>query len=89
MIATDRIFGLDPLNSATYVMMFNLYALAGKWDMESQLRMMMVERNLRKEVSSTWIIVKVKSPILCFYCSERVAIAYGLISNAAETPLCQ
>ncbi|XP_061354488.1 pentatricopeptide repeat-containing protein At5g13270, chloroplastic isoform X2 [Gastrolobium bilobum] len=60
MIAAERIFHLDPLDSATYVIMFNLYALAGKWDEAAQFRKMMAERNLKKEVSCSWIIVKGK-----------------------------
>ncbi|CAJ1926332.1 unnamed protein product [Sphenostylis stenocarpa] len=58
MIAAENIFRLDPLDSATYVIMFNLCALAGKWDEAAQFRKMMAERNLRKEVSCSWIIVK-------------------------------
>ncbi|WVZ19862.1 hypothetical protein V8G54_007184 [Vigna mungo] len=60
MIAADNIFRLDPLDSATYVIMFNLCALAGKWDEAAQFRKMMAERNLRKEVSCSWINVKGK-----------------------------
>lgn len=64
MIAADNIFRLDPLDSATYVIMFNLCALAGKWDEAAQFRKMMAERNLRKEVSCSWINVKVIDTIL-------------------------
>ncbi|XP_027359878.1 pentatricopeptide repeat-containing protein At5g13270, chloroplastic-like isoform X1 [Abrus precatorius] len=60
MIAADKIFHLDPLDSATYVIMFNLYAWAGNWDEAGKFRKMMAERNLRKEVSCSWIIVKGK-----------------------------
>ncbi|KAL2349448.1 hypothetical protein Fmac_003448 [Flemingia macrophylla] len=102
MIAADNIFRLDPLDSATYVIMFNLYALAGKWDEAAQVRKMMAERNLRKEVSCSWIIVKGKvhrfvvDDALCYFRerkeqlldhSERLAIAYGLICTPAETPI--
>lgn len=134
MIAADNIFRLDPLDSATYVIMFNLYALAGKWDEAAQFRKLMAERNVRKEVSCSWIIVKGKvhrfvvgdrhhpqteqiysklkelsfsfkkveehllnqEDVLCDFTerkeqlldhSERLAIAYGLIYTAAETPI--
>ena len=60
MIAAERVLQLDPLGTATYVIMFNLYASAGKWDEAAQFRKMMAERNLRKEVSCSWIIVKGK-----------------------------
>ncbi|KAK7311261.1 hypothetical protein RJT34_09282 [Clitoria ternatea] len=133
-IAAERIFHLNPLDTATYVIMFNLYALAGKWDEAAKSRKMMAERNLRKEVSCSWIIVKGKvhrfvvgdrhhpqteqiysrlkelnfvfkraeehllneEDALCGFTerkdqlldhSERLAIAYGLISTEAETPI--
>ncbi|KAJ1391206.1 Tetratricopeptide-like helical domain superfamily [Sesbania bispinosa] len=133
-IAAKRIFHLDPLDSATYVIMFNLCALAGKWDEAAQFRKMMAGRNLRKEVSCSWIIVKGKvhrfvvgdrhhpqteeiysklkqlnfavnkgeerllneEDALCDFTerkeqlldhSERLAIAYGLICTAADTPI--
>ncbi|XP_027903259.1 pentatricopeptide repeat-containing protein At5g13270, chloroplastic isoform X1 [Vigna unguiculata] len=134
MIAADNIFRLDPLDSATYVIMFNLYSLAGKWDEAAKFRKMMAERNLRKEVSCSWINVKGKvhrfvvgdrhhpqteqiysklkelnfslkkdgeyllneedalsdfterkEQLLVH--SERLAIAYGLMCTAAETPI--
>lgn len=134
MIAAEKIFHLDPLDSSVYVIMFNLYALAGKWDEAAQFRKMMAERNLRKEVSCSWITVKGKvhrfvvgdrhhpqteqiysklkelnfavkkgeerllseEDALCDFAerkeqlldhSERLAIAYGLICTAAETPI--
>jgi pentatricopeptide repeat protein len=48
MIAAEKIFQLDPLDSSTYVIMFNLCYLAGKWDEAAQYRKMMSERKLRK-----------------------------------------
>ncbi|XP_057759517.1 pentatricopeptide repeat-containing protein At5g13270, chloroplastic isoform X1 [Arachis stenosperma] len=60
MIAAERVLQLDPLDTATYVIMFNLNALLGKWDEAAKFRKMMAERNLRKEVSCSWIIVKHK-----------------------------
>ncbi|KAK7256522.1 hypothetical protein RIF29_29974 [Crotalaria pallida] len=60
VIATEKIFKLDPFDSGTYVTMFNLHALAGKWEEVAQYRKMMAERNLKKEVSCSWIIVKGK-----------------------------
>ncbi|KAK7253139.1 hypothetical protein RIF29_37596 [Crotalaria pallida] len=134
VIAAEKICKLDPLDSGTYVTMFNLYALAGKWEEAAQYRKMMAEKNLKKEVSCSWIIVKGKvhrfvvgerqhpqtehiysklkqlnfavkkneecllneEDVLCDFSerkeqlldhSERLAIAYGLISTPAETPI--
>ncbi|MED6218063.1 hypothetical protein PIB30_023442 [Stylosanthes scabra] len=60
MIAAERVLRLDPLDTATYVIMFNLNALVGKWDEAAKFRKLMAERNLRKEVSCSWIMVKGK-----------------------------
>jgi pentatricopeptide repeat protein len=60
MIAAEKIFQLDPLDSSTYVIMFKLCYLAGKWDEAAQYRKMMAERKLRKELSCSRIIVKGK-----------------------------
>ncbi|KAF7836540.1 pentatricopeptide repeat-containing protein [Senna tora] len=134
MIAAENVFKLDPSDSATYVIMFNLYASAGKWEEAAQFRKMMAERNLRKELSCSWITLKGKvhrfvvgdrhhpqteqiysklkqldiafnkgedcllneEDVLCDFTerkeqlldhSERLAIAYGLISTTAETPI--
>lgn len=60
MIAAEKIFQLDPLDPSTYVMMFKLCALAGKWDEAAQYRKIMAKRKLGKELSCSWIIVKGK-----------------------------
>ena len=40
--------------------MFNLYASHGKWEEAAHFRWMMAERNLRKDISYSWITVKGK-----------------------------
>ena len=59
-IAAENLLQLDPDDTANYVVMFNLYASHGKWEEAAHFRRMMAERNLRKEVSYSWITVKGK-----------------------------
>ncbi|KAG2402592.1 Pentatricopeptide repeat-containing protein [Vigna angularis] len=72
---SNNIFLLDRLDSATYVIMFYLYALAGKWD----------EACLLNEEDALSDFTARKEQLLGH--SERLAIAYGLICTAAETPI--
>ncbi|KAG0592855.1 hypothetical protein KC19_1G285400 [Ceratodon purpureus] len=48
---------LDPENAATYVLLSNIYAESGNWDMVSGVRTMMRERGIRKEPGRSWIEV--------------------------------
>lgn len=59
-IAAENLIQLDPDDTAGYILMFNLYASFGKWEEAADIRKKMAERNLRKEVSCSWITVKGK-----------------------------
>jgi pentatricopeptide repeat protein len=59
-LAAENLFQLDPEDTAGYILMFNLYASFGKWKEAANVRKMMAERNLRKELSCSWITVKGK-----------------------------
>lgn len=59
-IAADKLLLLDPEDTASYIVMFNLYASAGKWEAAAHYRKMLVERNLRKEISCSWITAEGK-----------------------------
>lgn len=130
-IAAENLLQLEPDDTATYVVMFNLYASSGKWEEAAHFRRKMAERDLKKEVSCSWITVKGKvhrfivgdrhhpqaeqiysklreltsstenaeTAILTeedllserkaqlLDHSERLAIAFGLISTSSNTPL--
>ncbi|XP_057949110.1 pentatricopeptide repeat-containing protein At5g13270, chloroplastic [Malania oleifera] len=60
-IAAKNLLQLDPNDAAGYILMFNLYASFGKWEEAANYRRMMAERNLRKEVSCSWISIKGKA----------------------------
>ncbi|XP_015570525.1 pentatricopeptide repeat-containing protein At5g13270, chloroplastic [Ricinus communis] len=59
-IAAENLLQLDPEDTAGYILMFNLYASFGKWKEAANVRKSMAERNLRKELSCSWITVKGK-----------------------------
>lgn len=57
-IAAEELLRLDPEDIAAYVLMFNLYVSDGKWNEAADVRRMMAERDLRKEVGCSWITIK-------------------------------
>lgn len=56
--AAENLLQLDPEDTASYVTMFNLYAALGKWQEAAYVRKTMAEKNLKKELSCSWITVK-------------------------------
>ncbi|XP_010916791.1 pentatricopeptide repeat-containing protein At5g46460, mitochondrial [Elaeis guineensis] len=56
--ASQKIFDLDPYNSAAYVLLSNIYASAGKWNDVSQTRVMMRSRGIVKIPGYSWITLK-------------------------------
>jgi hypothetical protein len=126
----------DPGNAAGYVLLSNIYAAAGKWDLRANIQQQRKERGMKKNLGRTWIEVnnKVHTFVvddqdhpcmleihaelerlskhmthegyvpeteivlhdveqeedklhLCHH-SEKLAIAFGLISTPPGTPLC-
>ncbi|KAL3835745.1 hypothetical protein ACJIZ3_010481 [Penstemon smallii] len=60
-IAAEKLVELDPKDTAAYILMFNLYAVSGKWEEASSVRKLMAERrDLKKEIGCSWITVKSK-----------------------------
>ncbi|GAB4831878.1 hypothetical protein Ancab_005893 [Ancistrocladus abbreviatus] len=133
-IAAKNVILLDPDDTAGYILMFNLYTRLGKWEEAADIRKMMAERNLRKEIGCSWISTNgrwhcfivgdrhhpqteeiylklkeinfnpadIESTMLnedellgnfperkeqCLEHSEKLAIAFGLISTASNAPL--
>ncbi|KAJ8759411.1 hypothetical protein K2173_006931 [Erythroxylum novogranatense] len=59
-VAAENLLRLDADDIAGYILLFNLFAADGKWLEAADVRRAMVERNLKKELSCSWIIVKGK-----------------------------
>ncbi|CAM6051402.1 unnamed protein product, partial [Sphagnum compactum] len=53
-----RVIELDPGNDAAYVLLSNIYAAAGKWDLRAKVQQLRLDRAVEKQVGSTWIEVK-------------------------------
>ncbi|XP_031260962.1 pentatricopeptide repeat-containing protein At5g13270, chloroplastic-like [Pistacia vera] len=59
-IGAENLLQLDPEDTSSYILLFNLHTSSGKWEEAANIRKMMTERNLRKELSCSWITVKGK-----------------------------
>eukprot|EP01018_Ginkgo_biloba_P010381 Gb_31374 [translate_table: standard] len=58
--AAECLLELEPEDDATYVLLSNVYAAAGKWDDVVKVRKMMKDRGVIKEQGRSWIVVKNK-----------------------------
>ncbi|CAK7341393.1 unnamed protein product [Dovyalis caffra] len=68
--AARHLMELEPEDSATYVLLSNMYAVAGKWDCRDQTRQMMKDRGVKKEPGRSWI--EVKNSVHAFYVGDRL-----------------
>lgn len=56
--AAERVFELDPHDSGPYVILSNIYALAGRMSDVAKVRKMMKDRGLRKEPACSWVEIE-------------------------------
>eukprot|EP01018_Ginkgo_biloba_P029523 Gb_22658 [translate_table: standard] len=56
--AAECILELEPQDAATYVLMSNIYAVAGRLDDAAKMRKLMDERGVNKEAGHSWIEVQ-------------------------------
>ncbi|KAF5930094.1 hypothetical protein HYC85_030967 [Camellia sinensis] len=68
--AACHLLELEPEDSATYVLLSNMYAVTGKWDCKDQTRQMMKDRGVKKEPGRSWI--EVKNLIHAFFVGDRL-----------------
>ncbi|EXB68021.1 hypothetical protein L484_009628 [Morus notabilis] len=68
--AAHHLLELEPEDSATYVLLSNMYAVAGKWDFRDQTRRLMKERGVKKEPGQSWI--EVKNSFHAFFVGDRL-----------------
>ncbi|KAH7571721.1 hypothetical protein JRO89_XS04G0125500 [Xanthoceras sorbifolium] len=61
---------LEPDDSAAYVLLSNIYAVAGKWDSRDQIRQLMKDRGVKKEPGQSWI--EVKNSVHAFFVGDRL-----------------
>ncbi|CAK7346275.1 unnamed protein product [Dovyalis caffra] len=58
--AAERLFELKPQHDGTYVLLSNMYAVAGRWDDMAKVRKLMRDRGVKKEPGCSWIQVENK-----------------------------
>lgn len=67
--AARRLLELEPEDSASYVLLSNIYAVAGKWECRDQIRQMMKNRGVKKEPGQSW--VEVKNSVHSFFVGDH------------------
>ncbi|XP_048138891.1 pentatricopeptide repeat-containing protein At4g13650 isoform X2 [Rhodamnia argentea] len=68
--AAHHLQGIEPEDSAAYVLLSNMYALTGNWDLRDSTRQVMKERGVKKEPGRSWI--EVKNSVHAFYAGDRL-----------------
>lgn len=68
--AASHLLELEPEDSATYVLLSNMYAMTGKWDWRDHTRQLMKERGVKKEPGRSWI--EVNNSIHAFFAGDRI-----------------
>ncbi|KAJ6691070.1 hypothetical protein OIU74_015705 [Salix koriyanagi] len=53
----DALMEMEPTESGSYVLMSNLYAEIGKWEMVAKLRKGMRVKGVKKEIGFSWVDV--------------------------------
>ncbi|KAI4297740.1 hypothetical protein L6164_037611 [Bauhinia variegata] len=53
--AAERLIELQPQSSAAYVLLSSIYAALGKWELVENVRKLMDNRHVRKELAISWI----------------------------------
>eukprot|EP01018_Ginkgo_biloba_P031676 Gb_31111 [translate_table: standard] len=64
----ERLFELDPKNSAPYVLLSNIYAAAGRWHDMEKVRKLMKDRRVKKNPGCSWI--EVNKQVYAFFVGD-------------------
>ena len=65
----NKLFKLELQNSATYVLLSNIYATIGRWDDVTKVRFMMKNIGVQKEAGCSWI--EIKNKVHAFIVGDR------------------
>lgn len=68
-LAAEKLLSLEPLDSATYVLLSNIYSAAGKWKEKDEVRKLMDTKKVRKEAGCSWI--QIKNKVHFFIASDK------------------
>ncbi|XP_029128381.1 pentatricopeptide repeat-containing protein At4g13650 [Cajanus cajan] len=84
--AASHLLELEPKDSATYVLLSNMYAVTGKWGCRDRTRQMMKDRGVKKEPGRSWI--DVNNSVHAFFAGDQkhpcVDKIYEYLSNLNE-----
>ncbi|KAI3518785.1 hypothetical protein L1887_07598 [Cichorium endivia] len=69
-IASKNLLELEPQDSATYVLLSNMYAVSGKWEDRNRTRKLMKDRGVKKVPGQSWIVVK--NTVHAFFVGDRL-----------------
>ncbi|KAL2662835.1 hypothetical protein AAZV13_02G064600 [Glycine max] len=67
--AASHLLELEPKDSATYVLLSNMYAVTGKWGCRDRTRQMMKDRGVKKEPGRSWI--EVNNSVHAFFAGDQ------------------
>ncbi|KAM6585509.1 hypothetical protein CsatB_012511 [Cannabis sativa] len=56
--AGEHIFELDPHDSGPHILLYNMYASAGRWNDAAKVRKMMKENGVKKEPACSWVEIE-------------------------------
>ncbi|KAM0909271.1 hypothetical protein ACQ4PT_014918 [Festuca glaucescens] len=68
-LAAEKLLLLEPHDSATYVLLSNIYAATGKWKERDEVRKLMDSKKVKKEAGCSWI--QIKNKVHSFIASDR------------------
>ncbi|OWM78808.1 hypothetical protein CDL15_Pgr002979 [Punica granatum] len=68
--AAQKLQGMEPEDSAAYVLQSNMYAAAGKWTQRDRPRQAMKERGVKKEPGQSWI--EAKGLVHAFFAGDKL-----------------
>lgn len=56
--AAEQVFKLDPNDSGPHIILYNIYASAGRWEEAAKVRKAMRERGVKKEPACSWVEIE-------------------------------
>ncbi|EES19615.1 pentatricopeptide repeat-containing protein At2g27610 [Sorghum bicolor] len=68
-LAAEKLLSLEPFDSATYVLLSNIYSAAGKWKEKDEVRKLMDTKKVKKEAGCSWI--QIKNKVHSFIASDK------------------
>lgn len=83
----EYLLKLEPQSSAAYVLLSNIYADVGRWEIVEKVRHLMDEKKVRKERAASWI--EVDDTVHSFGASDQLHPLKEDIYAALEQLVCQ